>query len=44
MMSQMQEDPSSTTAQCYTDTVNTNAEILNMADISAYLNDNGEFD
>ena len=40
----MQEDPSSKTAQCYTDTVNTNTEILNMADISAYLNDNGEFD
>ena len=44
MMSQMQSNPDSTTTQCYTDTVNTNIEIINMSDISAYITDGGEYD
>lgn len=44
MMSQMQSNPDSITTQCYIDTVNTNIEIINMSDISAYITDGGEYD
>ena len=44
MMSQMQSNPDSTTTQCYADTVDTNEEIINMSDISAYITDGGEYD
>ena len=44
MMSQMQSNPDSITTQCYTDTVNTNIELINMSDISAYITDGGEYD
>ena len=44
MMSQMQDNPDSTTTQCFTDTVNTNLEIINMSDITVYINDGGEYD
>ena len=44
MMSQMQSNPDSITTQCYIDTVNTNVELINMSDISAYITDGGEYD
>ena len=34
MMSQMQDDPSSKTTQCYADVLATNAEFINMSDIT----------
>ena len=44
MMSQMQSNPDSTTTQCYLDTVSTNLGIIDMADISAYIDDGGNYD
>ena len=44
MMSQMQDDPSSTTTQCHEDTLATNTEFINMSDITRYVADSGEYD
>lgn len=44
MMSQMQDVPSSTTTQCYTDTASTNVEIMNLSDITAYIDAGGNYD
>ena len=43
-MSQMQENPSSTETQCYIDTAATNVELINMSDITAYIDDGGNYD
>ena len=40
----MQDVPSSTTTQCYTDTQSTNVEIMNLSDITAYIDAGGNYD
>lgn len=44
MMSQMQDDPTNTQAQCYIDTAATNVEIIAMSDVSQYVSEDGYYD
>lgn len=40
----MQDDPSNTESQCYTDTANTNVEIIAMSDVTQYVSEEGYYD
>jgi len=43
MMSQMQDNPSDTTNQCYIDTALTNVALNDLSDITAYLTADGYY-